>query len=141
MIVASGVRSSWLALATKSVRIRSAATSRERSDSRTRLDPSASGRVLQMPGPVGRADPDQVDLGLAVRQDGVERERMADRKAQVAADDRRRRAGASAARLAASVRWLRTISAGSSIASRIAPESVGDVGHGAEPNRRCARTR
>ena len=88
MIVASGVRNSWLALATKSVRIRSAAWTAERSVSRTSAAPSASGRRADVPRALGRADPDEVDSASRPRQDRVERQRVADGEAQVAADDR-----------------------------------------------------
>jgi hypothetical protein len=73
----------------------------------------------QVPRAFGRAYPDDIYFGLAAKQDHVERKRVTDGEAQVAANDRLAKKRARA-RLAASVRWARTISAGSAIASNIA---------------------
>ena len=88
----------------------------------------------QVPRAVGRADPDDVDFGLA-RRDRIMSSasgwRMAKRRSRpmIASPS-----SARAARLAASVRWARTISAGSAIASRMAAGEGGNVGHGPMPS-------
>ena len=38
----------------------------------------------QAPRPVGRADPDELNVGIATGQDRIERQRMADGKTQIA---------------------------------------------------------
>ena len=80
--LASGVRSSWLALATKSARIRSTARSRVRSDSTTiARPPSASGAVQRDHGGLHLARHRHRKLSSAVCVVPV-RERAVDRGAQ-----------------------------------------------------------
>ena len=92
---------------------------------------SVGKRPAQAPRPVGRADPDQLDVGLAARQDRIERQRMADGEAQVAAND----AAPSRSR---PPDWRRVPGRRRSAqALRSRREGRGQrvgIGHGAEPN-------
>ena len=91
--VASGVRNSWLALATKSTRICSAARAWLWSISRTSRLPPGRGEIDHLPGPAELAKPDQLDphrlAAVLVAGEMLGRGRVADGEPHVATFDMR----------------------------------------------------